>query len=180
VTLRKKTDVIDLLIFLLISLVLTIMLFLIYNQLITARQVYDNVAEEQAALSRDQDRLNQLVLLKDRVGEQQERMARYDHLVPQSPEESSLLNDIKVAASYCGLQLAQIQLEERINGQDYVEMPFKFTLKGRYQSLLNLLVEMENSPRAIRIDEVNISKDQENGPDIEAEIYASAFYTAGD
>ncbi|MFZ5644798.1 MAG: type 4a pilus biogenesis protein PilO [Bacillota bacterium] len=176
---QKKIDTADILIFLLIALVLASMLILIYNQLLTARGAYLGVAEEQAALARDQDRLEQLASLKNRAGELQESVARFDHLMPREPEEQSLLNDIDALAGQCGAQLTGFRLEERVNGQEYIEMPFKATFQGRYQNLVSLLGELKKSPRAIRIDEVKLGKGDRDLPYIQAEISASAFYAPG-
>ncbi len=178
-TLGKKADTRDVLIFFIMATVLAGMIFLIYNQLMAARAAYGSLAAEQAALSRDRDRLDQLVWLKNRAGEMKERVARFDHMMPREPEEHSLLDDVRAAANSCGAQLAQIRLEERVSGQGYVEMPFKATFEGRYHNLASLLEEIKKGPRAVRIDEVKMGKGQRDLPYIRMEITASAFYASG-
>lgn len=175
----KKADTSDILIFFIIAAVLGVMVLLIYSQTMAARAAYGSLTAEQAALSRDRDRLDRLVGLKNRAGEMKERVARFDHMMPREPEEHALLNDIKAVADSCGVHLVQIRLEERVNGQGYVEMPFKATFEGRYNNLVNLLQEIKKGPRAVRIDEVKMGKGQRELPYIRAEITSSAFFASG-
>lgn len=176
---RKKIDPLDLLIILLMALILSFMLLSIYKQLIAVGREYGKAAAEQAALSGDRDRLDQLARLKNRAAELKDRMEKSNHLLPENPEEEALLADITALAGRCGVQVEKISLEERISGQEYSEMPFTVTFSGRYHSLVSLLNEMGKGPRAVRIDEVKLGKGDIDLPYLQAEISASAFYTDG-
>ena len=117
--------------------------------------------------------------MEEHAEEVKKQMESYEHLMPQTPEENSLINDVKALANRSGVQLSKIKFEERVNKQSYVEMPFKLTFEGCYHNLLNLLQEMRNGPRALRIDDIKISKGQKELPSIKVELTACSFHTPG-
>jgi type IV pilus assembly protein PilO len=157
--------------------ILGLITFLMYNQVIAFKAARDMAATEQAAVESARARLQELTRVKERSAGLQEQLALYNKILPAEPAEDMLITEINNIAQKSGMHFLQVRFEQRVKKQDYVEMPFRITFEGRYHALLDLLADLQDGPRALRIDNIKIGKGREELPQIKAEIAASAFYS---
>lgn len=156
-------------------LALAAMAFLLYTQYGALNAARDAAAGEQVAVARARARLAELKQAKEQAAALEERLAAFDRLLPAEPDEDVLITDLQNEADRSGTRLLQIRYEKRVPRAGCTEMPFRIAFEGRYHGLLALLAELQDGPRAVRIDEVKIGKGRGELPQIRAEIAASAF-----
>lgn len=156
--------------------VLGIMIFLIYGQYSARQDLVKRVEEESLNVVRLNARLESLRQLAEREDEMRTQMALLDQLLPGSSEEDSLIRILQRSADAAQISMVHIRFGERIDRDDHVEMPLSLSFEGRYQHLVDLLDNIENSPRAIRIDEVEMGQGRIQLPYLAINVRGSAFY----
>ncbi len=156
--------------------ILGIMIFLIYGQFSARQDLVDRVQEEDMNVVRLAARLENLRQLAQREDEMRTQMALLDRLMPGSSEEDSLIRILQRSADAAEISMVHIRFGERIDRDDHVEMPLSLSFEGRYQHLVDLLDNIENSPRAIRIDELEMGRGRAELPYLSISVRGSAFY----
>ena len=156
---------------------LVFLAFLLYVQIGALRTAWQNLSIEKTSLTQVQAHLQVLLGAREQYDGLQELLIRFNRLVPAQPDESVLLDDLQIVANASSTDFNQIQFDNRVNQQGYVEMPIKLTFMGRYQELLNLVERLQNGPRVIRIDEIKLGKGNQDQLRLRADITASAFYS---
>lgn len=149
-----------------------------YNQVNAIKAARAELAAEQAALVQTSTRLQNLMQLKENSSEFSEKMIQIEKSLPADPQENELINDLNIISGKAGVELVQIRFENRVPQENFVEMPLKLSFQGSYNNLLNLLVGLQDSPRAMRIEAFKVSKDNQDRFVLRAEISASVFYAA--
>ena len=157
--------------------VLAFLIFLLYIQIGALRTAWQEVSTEKTSLAKVQSRLQDLLAAREQFDGLQELLNRFDRLVPDQPDESDLLGDLETAADAACTDFNQIRFNNRVTQKGYMEMPLELTFIGRYQELLNLVDRLQNGPRVIRIDEIKLSKSNQDQLRLKADITASAFYS---
>lgn len=148
----------------------------LFHQISAFRTAQKEAAQEEASLLREKARLTQLQHLKEQAPLFREQLAAAERLLPSSPEEGPLIEEINAAAARAGARAVQIRFEKRVPSTGVTEMPLKLVFEGDYTELLTLLGELQGCPRALRVDGLKISKAAQGQPVLKAEISASAFY----
>lgn len=159
--------------------VLAIIVFLIYGQYSMHQDLVDRVEEEDLKVARLTARLESLRQLSQKEDEMRAQMALLDQLMPCNPLEDDLIRSLQRSADAAEISMMHIRFGERIDSidsEDYVEMPLNLSFEGRYVHLVQLLSHIENSPRAIRIDEVDMGRGRAELPYLSISVRGSAFY----
>ena len=156
--------------------VLAIMIFLIYGQYSVHQDLVDRVEEEDLNVVRLTARLESLRQLAEKEDEMRTQMALLDQLMPGNPLEDELIRSLQRSADAAKISMMHIRFGGRIDSEDYVEMPLNLSFEGRYEHLVQLLSHIENSPRAIRIDEVDMGRGRAELPYLAINVRGSAFY----
>lgn len=163
---------------------LLIILFgvLIYVQYNTLVDLQAEVEEEQFALDSAQDLLSRRLNYQGRAGEYERRLEYAERKIPTTAKEDELLNYIQRLARAHDLQVQNISfgghqtVENEDEDEDFFAIPLDLTLQGEYSGLRQMLKEVHGSERAIRIDELNISRAGGNGTSLQINISANTFY----
>ncbi len=157
---------------------LLLLLFLFYAQLGALKEARVALQQEQQAFDLAQNRLQELLQIRDQAVYFEDQAESMERLLPTEPEEDLLMLDIDTICQDAGVELKQIRFEKRVDRKDYTEMPLKMTFEGGYYSILSLLNQMQEGPRALRLDEVKVVQGGQNQSGLKADITASAFYAA--
>lgn len=156
--------------------ILACMIILLYHQINALKEAREVVEQEQITLKKEQSRLNYLIQLSKQAEELEQRKKYLAELIPPLPDEDLLITGIQGLADQSNTDLLQVRFDNRIAKEGYEEMPVFLTFEGRYHGLLTLLDNMQTWNRALRINEVKVTKGRDDLPRIQAEIKAAAFY----
>lgn len=156
--------------------ILACMIFLLYHQINTLKEARAVVEQEQISLQKEESRLNYLIQLSKQADELEQRKKYLAELVPPLPNENLLITGIQGLADQSDTDFLQVRFENRIYKEGHEEMPVILTFEGRYHGLLTLLDNMQTWNRALRINEVKVTRGRDDLPQIQAEIKAAAFY----
>lgn len=127
------------------------------------------------ALEGKQKRLSKLKALDSIRPELEYAFKDLQLKIPQLPLEHELVDQIELLASSNGINLNQVQFNERVENNNVNEIQFTFSITGRYSSLISLLQNISTGERLIRVDEIQIVKDENVKDTIRADITAAAF-----
>lgn len=95
--------------------------------------------------------------------------------IPDQPNESSLMELINSLSVDNQTEFARVEFSEIKQNNNLNEIPLRLSFSGKYASLIDLLSQLKNGNRLIRIDEIIISKSDSAINDIKADITAVAF-----
>ncbi len=151
---------------------------LIYMQYNTLVDLQAEVEEEQLALDSAQDLLSRRLDHQERAGEYEKRLEYAESKIPPTAKEDELLNYIQRLARAHDLQAQNISFgaHQTDEDEDYVTIPLDLTLQGEYSGLRQMLKDLHGGERAIRIDDLNISRAGGNGTSLQINISANTFY----
>lgn len=162
---------------LLIAFLAVIILLLVMN-IYRIRQ-YGEASLQIASLTKSaeekQARLSMLEDLEEIRPELTQALKTLNEKIPQQPSEYELVNEIQSLASENGLDLIQLEFTERKDKKGTVELPFTMTVAGKYSSLVGLLERFSEGKRLVRIDELLISREENQLSKVRADISAAAF-----
>ena len=157
-------------------LILGALLFLIYQQLTTARALRDDIAEKEQMVAQAEARLATLKELSLKEDEMREELAHLEGLMPSLPLENQVIRQFQAAADEAEIEMIAVRFADRVNGEDFVEMPLNLTFEGRYRQLRMLLSELEKTERAVRVDDIRMGAGREELPWLQVDIRGSVFY----
>ncbi len=172
---KKKINLKEVIILTLALLVLTGMVFLVYNQLEDMQRNREQLQEEEVALAQAQEELQELYRIRDQASLYQEQMVYYEGKIPQEPEEGKLLDYLQELEEKSTQKFIQVSFGDRQSGEELTEIPLEISSKGNYHSLLVLLEEMREGERVLRLDDLRIARGELPG-DLMVEISACAFH----
>lgn len=93
--------------------------------------------------------------------------------IPALPEENQLVSEMEQISKSAGTELVDLRFTGRTAVEDRVEIPFVITVRGSYSSFVGLLDGIEKGKRLVRIDQIQMTKEETKG--IKAEVSAVAF-----
>lgn len=157
---------------------LLLVCFLLYNQAGALKNARAELTANSDALAQAQARMQNLIKLKGTSAELQEKKALMEEAMPSDPQEKKLIEQINSIFAQSGVDLLQINFSERVNKKEYVEMPLNLTCQGSFNNLFNLITNLQNGIRAMRIDSVRLTKDSQDPAYLNADISVSVFYLA--
>ncbi|AGL02058.1 type 4a pilus biogenesis protein PilO [Desulfoscipio gibsoniae] len=161
-----------------LGIIALLLLFLFNSQLSALKEARLALQQERLASDQTQARLQELLQLRDQAAALEEQAESMERLLPAEPQEDLLILDIDTICEDAGVELKQIRFEKRVDRKDYIEMPLKMTFEGGYYSVLSLFNQMQEGPRALRVDEVKVVQGGQDQTGLKADVKASAFYTA--
>lgn len=144
-----------------------------YKKLSSARE---DLAFEEKQLEAAINKLDFLIELEDNAPELQSQLTAFNMAVPSEPGRNQLVRKIHNASGSDG-RITEVQFDERIEHEDYQEIPVFVAYEGRYFGLINLLASLKQDQRFFRIDSLDISQGREGQPNIRVDISMSAFYS---
>lgn len=133
---------------------------------------YDMILDIRAAISGQQKILEERTALRENViklmSQYNSRKNDVDKLIlllPKGERYDQIIENVRAATSQNGLQMSSVQVskESKITQEQYEKTFVKIDINGNYDSLLNLLKDLEKSLRLSDITEIQISQDQRTG-----------------
>lgn len=95
--------------------------------------------------------------------------------IPEQPGEDQLIDYINRLSQKNKISFVHVQFEKRTINGNINEIPLQLKLTGEYTSLMDFIRSISEGERLIRIDELQIDKEDSSGS-INAFITAKAFY----
>lgn len=152
------------------------MAYLIYSQIRTGSMILADIATAQISLQQEKNQLKALQDLQKKYSNYKELIATYQEIMPEVPKEDQLIGYLYELAEKTGTHLVQLSFQEKVNGENYMQLPFKMTFEGQYKELSLLLNDIRNGTRPIRVDEILVVRAGEETENLKADITACAFY----
>ncbi len=150
-------------------------LVLIYYQYNVLMDLRAEVEEEEIAVDAAQADLNRLLSHRDRAGEYRDRLEFARGKIPEAAREEEVLRYFQRLIDEHGLKASEIIFEEHVEEEGYTTIPLSLTLEGSYSGARKLLGNLRGSNRAIRVDEISLSR-AEGGSELQISITANTFY----
>jgi Tfp pilus assembly protein PilO len=124
------------------------------------------VAEQHLVLKQKQEEKKKSSLL-----EQQNEALQA--MIPQKPMQDHALAQIQDKAAAASASLENVEFFKQKAESKHVEMPLKIGIKSNYQSFLSFLAELMYDQRLIRVDEIQIKREEDG---LSIELLCSYFY----
>ena len=177
---KNKSPLRKNLLYILAALVFVLSLVLLYTQYNSLRNLKEKEEAEELALEEARIEFARHMQHMENAALYEERLAYAQQMIPEAPGEDRLLVYLHRLASEYKLHLSEVHFEGREETEHYVIMPISITAQGGYQELRQFLKHLFNGERAIRVNEVRISR-LEDGP-YSTQVYLSAvaFYSPPD
>ncbi|SFF92788.1 Pilus assembly protein, PilO [Desulfotomaculum arcticum] len=157
---------------------LLLVCFLLYNQITALKSARAELAANRETLAQTRARMQNLIQLKGKSAELQEKMTQMEQALPAEPEENNIIEQINNIFVQAGVDLLQINFNEQVPQKGYVEMPIDLTCQGSFNDLFNLITGLQNGTRAMRINSVDLTKDSQNPNLLKADLSVCVFYLA--
>ena len=157
--------------------VLALSAFLIYYQLSTLRDLRAEVEMEELAVMTARANLNRLIDHRDRADEYQRRLDFAVRMIPPEPGEDFLLRFFHRTATNLDMRVVEIRFGGRSEHEDgYTVMPLSIVLEGDFNNLRSFLRQVYNAERAIRVEDIRLSRAGGAGTTLRITMSATAFY----
>ncbi|MGM0652786.1 MAG: type 4a pilus biogenesis protein PilO [Bacillota bacterium] len=148
---------------------------LIYVQFNALNSLRTEIEEEEIALIAAQTRLTRLMEHRENASEYEQRLIFANRMIPDQPGEENILRYIQRIAEDNDLRAIEIRFDGRNETESYTAMPLSITVEGSFQDTRQLLDQIQNGERAIRVDDLGLSRAGEAGS-LRVSISAIAFY----
>ncbi len=159
-------------------LVIVVLLGLIYRQyglLVEAREDLQLLKQQ---LENTRDELESRVVLSQRSDELRENMDLMRQYLPNEPRENEVLRKLDAIAGGVEVDLSSIRFQQRVDEDDYIQMPIHLRIDARYGRLMDFVRQMDTAQRTFRLDEVRMSADDDQM--LTVDLRCSVFYTETD
>lgn len=150
--------------------------FLIYMQYNTLVDLRAEVEEEELLLNAARARLNRLIEHRNNAPEYEMRLEYARRMIPGEPGEDAMLRYIQRLANDYGLRAVDIRFANRSVQDDFTTMPMTITIEGSYPDLQRVLRQLRDGNRAVRVDDIRISRAGGAGSQLRVTLSAATFY----
>lgn len=153
--------------------IVALMVFLIITQYGSLQSARSELAIEKDGLALDKARVARLERMKKEQPDIEEKLRLIEARLPEKAEQGSF---ISVLGGYCqrtGLNLTSVEFKDPLNKPESTELPFVVKVTGSYPGITSFLGVMQTGWRAVRVDEVKITKSSDGK--IQADITGAAF-----
>lgn len=163
--------------FLLLSFVLLISLAVFtVIKMVDLTELSSAIGDEEQLYERNEDELARLELLSMMEDDLRQSYQKLDNMIPEQAEQDKLIHYINKLSIAAGLNLEKIEFDERVVNNNLNEIPFTLSFNGSYPKLISLLKNLAAGKRFIRIDEINIVREDAAVNGITINMKANAFY----
>lgn len=154
--------------------VVAVLLVLIYRQYGLLVEAQEELQLQKQQLESTREELESRIVLSQRSDKLQQNMDLLQKHLPDQPQENEILRRLDEFANGVGVDLSSIRFQQRVDQDDYVQMPMHLRIDGRFSQLLQFLRLMEAAERKFRLDEVRISADGDQM--LTVDLRCSVFY----
>ncbi len=152
------------------------MTYMLFTKIVQIKAVTAQIATAGSALEAEKKTLEQLEMLDEQDSAILEYVSYCARMMPDTPDESTLINYIQGISNKVLTNLVRINFEPRVPAEKFTAMPMNIAFEGKYTDFINFLDELRNGDRAIRIDGVYASLTENSDMTVKVEISAKAFY----
>jgi Tfp pilus assembly protein PilO len=139
------------------------------------RLAQERLEQEELLLTLTQTRLQKLRELQQQAPQMEADLIVLSSLLPDVPLEDKLLVDFQSGADLSEMGFVQIRFGERVEKEEFMEMPMNVQFEGAYHELLHFLDYLQVYERAVRIDELRVDEADDT---MMVSVRASTFYSA--
>lgn len=118
-------------------------------------------------------RLEALLLIEDELRQSFDALNK---LLPRQADEAGLIQHINRLSEAAGLDMAKIDFQERVVNNNLNGMPMTLSFKGSYPQLVSFIMNIAAGDRLIRIDQIDIRREEATADGITIDMKAIAFY----
>lgn len=118
-------------------------------------------------------RLEALLLIEDELRQSFDALNK---LLPRQADEAGLIQHINRLSEAAGLDMAKIDFQERVVNNNLNGMPMTLSFKGNYPQLVSFIMNIAAGDRLIRIDQIDIRREEATADGITIDMKAIAFY----
>lgn len=118
-------------------------------------------------------RLEALLLIEDELRHYFDALNK---LLPKQADEAGLIQHINRLAEADGLDVAMIDFGDRVVNNNLNGMPMTLSFKGSYPQLVSFIMNIAAGDRLIRIDQIDIRREEATADGITIDMKAIAFY----
>ena len=162
--------------FIIAGFLLFLLLFYVtYLQFQSLADSREELVYEQENLSEEKSELAWLQELKEDESLMKEQITVLQKALPESSEKSNIIRNIR-GSIHSGGNILDINFESQLSNENYTEQPIHIVFEGRYEGLVNFVKNLNSSPRAFRIDGIEVYSGRQGLPQIMADVYVSSFY----
>ncbi len=134
------------------------------------------LAGEEEAVDEAEAQLDRRLELAEESEEMEETLKIMEDMVPPKPDESGVISDIQDWADEAAIDFISIQFADRVEEEEYVQMPVELSFAGGYEDMLELTRHLIGAERAFRIEEVRMGGADGDPPELSVSIRCSVFY----
>ncbi len=98
-----------------------------------------------------------------RIAELKARIAKFEQQLPNDKEIPKLLDYLKKIANDSDIEYVSIVAQPLTPSEFYIEIPFNIVLRGKYHNIGQMINQIENYERLMKVDSVDISAGKEKG-----------------
>ncbi len=117
--------------------------------------------------------LNELILMKPELEFAHRVLAGK---IPKEPAEYDIIKHIEDLSKLSSSNLVKIQFNDRLKKNNITEMPIELSFNGEYTSLIEFMNNLSIGERLIRIDKIQIYKEEDASGTINVNFTANAFF----
>ena len=118
-------------------------------------------------------RLEALLLIEDELRHYFDALNK---LLPKQADEAVLIQHINRLSETAGLDVAMIDFGDRVVNNNLNGMPMTLSFKGSYPQLVSFIMNIAAGDRLIRIDQIDIRREEATADGITIDMKAIAFY----
>lgn len=114
--------------------------------------------------------------LDSQLEELQNTLKGLEDKLPYTNEIDKVLHSITVIVQKQGLNPKTIRTLKQKNNNGYVEQPLRMVMTGNYDAFYSFLLELEQLPRIMKINEITLKKLGKTQGQITADFTVSIFF----
>ncbi len=145
-------------------------------QLRSYRALTRTVQQEQVQVEQLAARMQALEQLRMQGPEMQAELLRQSRLIPPTADEGGIAPYLQSLTPTPGDRVYEIRFGAHTNQKTYNAIPLEIAYDGSFAGLLQLLGQMGEGRRFVRLDSVRVLPLSTRLPGVKAEISATTFY----
>lgn len=165
-------------IYVLAALVFVLSFILLYTQYSNLRNLKEQEAQEEIALEEARLKLALHMSHLEKADEYALRLDYAKQMIPEEASEDALLKYLTRTALEYNLFPAEVRFGPREENEHFVKMPFNLVAEGGFQEVRQFLKHLYGGERAVRVDEIRITRLEEGPYSTHVNLTAAAFYSA--
>ena len=150
--------------------------YMLFTRIIGYKETINSITLEKESIEELNNRLFRLRELEKKADELTALLENYKRMIPETPEESTIITSLTDIARSKGIGMNRIQFEQKKNGEKLVQIPVKLNLTGGYFDFTALLDDIYNSYRMMNINDISLRRADGVTGDIIIDMSLEAFH----